>query len=340
MLKHTVLSKSTKKIFNYSFGTLLFIWLCYSLYLQLTSQDNLHLSLEAVSRSLRHNWPAIILIVLLMFVNWGIEAWKWQLLVSPFERLSFRKACYSILAGVSLSIITPNRIGEYGGRILFLKSGNRLKGASVTGVGSLSQFMTTMFLGLVGGCYFIAHFGVVIKGRYGLLGEWLFMAVVLLLFIAALLLYFHLDKLTGIFQKIKWLNRFQHFVEVINTFSNRRLLQVLGLSALRYFVFSAQYLILLEVLGAGIGWGQGFLMLFIIYLCLALIPTIAIAELGIRGELSIWFFGMISTNQVAILAATFGIWLVNLLIPAIMGSILLPGIKVLNEEKAPIKLKQ
>lgn len=343
LLKHVVLSKSTKKIFNYSFGSLLFLWLCYSLYIQLTSQDNLHFSIEQVRQSLYKNWPTIALVVVLMLVNWGIEARKWQLLVRPFEPLSYRKAWYSILAGVSISIITPNRIGEYGGRVLFLKSGNRLRGASVTGVGSLSQFMTTMLFGLIGCIYFISHFGTVISGKYGLLWEWAFLSVVLLLFVAALLLYFHLDKLTGVFKKIKWLNRFQYFVKVINTFTDRRLLQILGLSIMRYLIFSAQYLILLEVFGADIWWVQGFLMLFIIYVCMALIPSIAIAELGIRGELSIWILGLVSSNQVAILAATLGIWLINLLIPAIMGSILLPGIKVLNEEERkagpPVKLK-
>ena len=339
-----MLSKSSKKIINYGFGSLLFIWLCYSLYVQLTRQDNLHLSLEQMGRSLRTNWPAVLLVLLLMFLNWGIEARKWQLLVRPFESFTYRKAYYSILAGVAISIITPNRVGEYGGRILFLRSGSRWKGASVTGVGSLSQFITTMLFGVIGLLYFIGRFGAFpVSGQNLRVWEVLILGVAVVLLVAALLLYFHLDKLTGVFYRIKWLRRFRYFVRVIDTFSNRQLVHVLALSITRYLVFSAQYLILLQVLGADLIWWQGFLLLFLIYLCLALIPTIAIAELGIRGELSIWILGLVATNHVAILAATFGIWLINLLIPAIMGSILLPGIKIFNEEKegkSPINPEQ
>ncbi len=312
---------------------LLFIWLCYSLYRQLTRQENLPLSLSRVKHNLQDNWPALLLVVILMFVNWGIEARKWQILVAPFEKLPFRKAFYSILAGVSISIITPNRVGEYGGRVMFLKSGNRLKGVSVTGVGSLSQFMTTMFFGMTGILYFIFAFDPIqTKRENGLIWEWLFLALAVVLFVMALLLYFHLDRLTWVFQRIRWLRRFKGFVKIINVFSNSRLLGILGLSAIRYIVFSAQYLILLQALGANVLWWKGFMMLFLIYVCLALIPTITIAELGIRGELGIWLLGLISANKVAILAATLGIWLVNLLIPAILGSVLLPGIKVFSEE--------
>lgn len=196
-----MLSKSTKKIFNYSFGTLLCIWLCYSLYHQLANKSHLHLSLQRVQQSFRDNWPALLLVMLLMGVNWAIEARKWQILVRPFESLSFRKAFYSILAGVSISIITPNRIGEYGGRILYLKNKNRLRGVSVTGVGSLSQFTTTMLFGLLGCLYFMYAFEPITIGdtKNGMLWEVLFTAMVAGLLTAGLALYYHLDKLVYLF---------------------------------------------------------------------------------------------------------------------------------------------
>lgn len=116
--------------------------------------------------------------------------------------------------------------------------------------------------------------------------------------------------------------------------------RILRLSILRYLVFSAQYLILLQILGADVLWWQGFLMLFVVYVSLALVPTIAIAELGVRGAIGVFFLSFISANKIAILTATVGIWLINLLIPAIIGSLLLPAIKVLNEEKGLTPLKQ
>jgi hypothetical protein len=105
-------------------------------------------------------------------------------------------------------------------------------------------------------------------------------------------------------------------------------------------VFSAQYLILLKVMGVDMVWWQGFLMIFLMYLIMAILPTIAIAELGIRGEIGLFLFGLISVNKIGIIAGTIGIWLINLVIPAILGSLLLLGIKVLNEEKITGILKK
>lgn len=338
-----MLSKSTKIIFNYIFGLLLFVWLCFSIYNQLRHQENLPLSLEKVKQGFQDNWLGISLVAVLMFLNWGLEARKWQILTHPIEKLSFRKAFYAILSGVSFSVITPNRIGEYGGRILYLHNKHRLRGISVMAIGSLSQFITTLIFGLAGLLFFIPHFSTV--GNYVIPDLWkvAFLIIVILLAIAGLMLYFHLSVIVRVFKRIKWLRRLKVYVRVISRFSDRSLLEVWLFSISRYLVFSAQYLILLNALGANILWWQGFLMIFLIYVVMAMIPTIAIAELGIRGEAGLFFLGLLSANKVAILAATAGIWLINLLIPAILGSLLLPGIKILNGEErteaSPKKIK-
>ena len=67
------------------------------------------------------------LVIVLVFVNWGFEAKKWKLLITPIQKMSFFTAFKSVLTGVTLSLNTPNRIGEYGGRILYVKEGTGLK---------------------------------------------------------------------------------------------------------------------------------------------------------------------------------------------------------------------
>lgn len=343
--KYPVFSKSTKIILNYIFGLALFVWLCFSIYHQLKNQDNLHLSLLQVEQGLKDNWMSISLVLLLMLVNWGLEARKWQILVSPLENISFRKSFYAILSGVSLSVVTPNRIGEYGGRILYLHHDNRLSAITVTAIGSLSQIITTLLFGIVGLIYYTIHYGSVSTAEHGL--SYLWVRIILFgapaLAILGLLLYFHLHLIISIFERIGWLKRFRTYVQVIRQFPAVILRKVLYFSVLRYLIFSAQYLILVNALGAEILWWQGLLMIYLIYVVMALIPTIAIAEVGIRGKIGLFFLGLLSVNKVAILAGTVGIWLINLLIPAILGSLLLPGIKVLNEGKAmtalPKKIK-
>ena len=330
-----MLSKNTKIILNYVFGVGLFLWLSYAIYHQLKYKNDLSVSVARLKESVSEHWFAILAVGVMMVVNWGIEARKWQILTRPVQPISFRKAFYAILSGVSFSINTPNRIGEYGGRILYLKSINRLRGIAVTLVGSLSQFLTTVVLGVAGFVYYLYRFDPLGSLGVDFHGVWNILAIVVAaggtLFVGYL--YFRLDRVAGWLGKRRWLKRFRTYILVIGDFPPPVLWEVLAFSAVRYLVFSAQYLILLEAMGVQMVWWQGFMMIFLIYLVLAVIPTIAIAELGIRGEVGLYCLGLLSANKVGIIAGTVGIWLINLILPAIVGSLLLLGIKVLNEER-------
>lgn len=337
-----MLSKNTKIIVNYIFGIGLFIWLSFSIYHQLKYKDNLHLSLQQLKGNLNdHRWT-IYLVCFMMIVNWGIEAFKWKILIKPLERLSYRKSFYAVLSGVSFSVNTPNHIGEYGGRILYLKARNRWKAISVTFVGSVSQLITTLIFGIAGLSYFLINYETDIPWHILPLSFLKLVIVSLILIITGIIVtfYFHLSLIVRLFEKIKWLRRFRKYVVVIAGYPTHILVKVLGLSILRYLVFSAQYLILLRAMGVEVVWWQGFGMIYLLYLTMAMIPSITIAELGIRGEVGLYYLGLLSANKMGIIAATFGIWLINLVVPAILGSLLLLGIKVLNEDKIGMILKK
>ncbi|TAN11080.1 MAG: flippase-like domain-containing protein [Chitinophagaceae bacterium] len=337
-----MLSKSTKIILNYIFGIGLFVWLSYSMYHQLRYKDNLHISAEKLRQSVGAHQVAIIIVFMMMILNWGIEAWKWKVLINPLEKISFRRSFYAILSGVSFSVNTPNHIGEYGGRILYLRGENRLQAISATFVGSISQFITTLLFGCLGLIFFATYFGADIHFLFLPVFFWKLFVLFCLLMVAtlAIFLYFRLTLIVRLFGRVKWLRRFQKYVVVMAEFPPSMLLKVMLLSMLRYLIFSAQYLILLEIMGVEMLWWQGWTMIFLIYLVMAMIPSVTIAELGIRGEVGLYFLGLLSANKIGIIAGTLGIWLINLVIPAIFGSLLLLGIKVLNEGKMAVILKK
>ena len=64
-------------------------------------------------------------------------------------------------------------------------------------------------------------------------------------------------------------------------------------------------------------------MLFVI----SVIPTIAITEIGIRGSIALFLFGLVSVNAIGILSATFVMWVINLLLPALIGTIFIFSLK-------------
>ena len=118
---------------------------------------------------------------------------------------------------------------------------------------------------------------------------------------------------------------------VLETFDVKVLLRLLCLSLLRYLIFVLQYIFMLQLMQVEQNYWPGFWLITILFWVLAIIPSFAIAELGIRGTVAKALFSY-SLNTIGILAVTFGIWFVNLLVPALAGSILIVGIKLKKEK--------
>jgi hypothetical protein len=151
------LSKRIKIFINYIFGPLLFAVISFSLYRQISKQPDLALRWEQIRLSWQ-DWK-LWAVVFLMILNWGIESKKWQLLVNHVQRFDFTRAFKSVLAGCGVTMLTPNRIGEFGGRILFVAEEHRIKAISLSLVGSLSQLLVTLVMGCTGLLYlrFLSH---------------------------------------------------------------------------------------------------------------------------------------------------------------------------------------
>ena len=77
-------------------------------------------------------------------------------------------------------------------------------------------------------------------------------------------------------------------------------------------------------------WVNGFWTISILFLMLAIVPSFAVADLGIRGKLSTGLLSFYSSNTLGIIGATFGIWFINLFIPALLGSLFILSIKFLK----------
>jgi hypothetical protein len=328
-------NKNIKRIIKYVIAPLLGAWLFYSLYQQIQSQPDLDQSLDLIKEApFGENAWKLWLVLLMVFINWGLEARKWQILVLPIQKMTFFTAFKSVLTGVTLSINTPNRIGEYGGRILYIKEGSRIKAISVSIAGSISQLIITILMGCVG-LFYLLKFKIT-PGEHimGLSFFW----IETLLFISGvvgillMLFFFRLSWLIKLIEKIPAMEKYVQYINVLEAFTPKLLLRLLSLSLFRYITFVLQYILLLQVLNVDIYWFEGFPVISILFLVLAVIPSFAIADLGIRGTFSSALLGLYSSNQVGIIGTTFGIWFVNLFIPALLGSILILSIKFFKEK--------
>ncbi len=271
----------------------------------------------------------VLAVIVLMFFNWGIEAVKWKILVKHIETISFVTAFKGILAGVSLAINTPNRVGEYFGRIIYLREGNRLRAISLTVVGSISQLIITVVFGVFGLLFLREYLTGTTNSSFGLSSLWLNIIIYGASGVALslLLVYYRLSFIIRLIEKIPFVVRFVYFIQKLEDFEWRELSQILLLSLARYGVFIVQYVLLLQVFEVNISVWESCWLTFVMFLIMAVVPTIALAELGLRGQVSLLLFGLLSTNTLGIVLTASGIWLINLVLPALAGSLFILGVK-------------
>ena len=316
---------------NYIVGPLLFIILSISIYLKVKHQSSLQNVKQMFDGAVSPNNIALMAILfLLMLVNWGIEARKWQILVNRIEPVNFFTAYKAVLSGVALSLFVPNGIGDYAGRIAFMHEGNRLRSLTLTLVGSMAQLIVTLTAGLFSLIYLKDYVWQNIEALQGLSAYWVG-AIIFMIAMGAMLMlfiYFKLNWLTVMFEKIPFVYKYRFMVEKLEDIRRRDLTRILWLSIIRFCVFIVQYLLLLHIFSVHINTLDAVCTVCVLFLVLAILPTIPVADLGMRGEAGLQLFGILTTNATGIVATTSGIWLINLILPAVAGSLFIFGIKI------------
>ena len=134
-------------------------------------------------------------------------------------------------------------------------------------------------------------------------------------------------------KRFKWLKNFQYPFEIITRYSVIDLLKVLAIAVFRYVVFTLQFLLILFILEiklsaiylfAGVSW---------IFLFKSIIPSFNfMSDLGIRELSALTFFDSFNVNQSAIVAGSLLLWLINILIPVIIGVYYVLRMKILKSE--------
>ncbi len=297
-----------------------FLLACGFLYLRLAQGDGaLDLS-SALSRAKAGAWlDDLGLVLFLMLLNWGGESFKWRILVRGVEHISPVAAFKATLAGTSIGLITPNRVGEFVGRVLFLAPENRIPASFATAVGSIAQFVTTLVFGTLAFVVPLLMPGDPVQG-YWQTAAWAGLCTVVVL--ASLVLYFAPGLLRAFSARLPIIRKWKEEAAVLEGFRTPTLLVVLLLSALRYVVFTLQFAILLLAF-ADIPIADSIPVIPIVFLFSTLIPTVVLTELGIRGSVAIALLSPGTAQDEGVFLASTCLWLVNIALPAIVGSVVL-----------------
>jgi hypothetical protein len=253
-----------------------------------------------------------------MMLNWTIETFKWQKLILPLQSIEFASSFKAVIAGVSIGLFTPNRVGEIGGRILFLEKGNRTAGAFLSAIGSFAQFVATILLGILGFVMLLILFPE--KTHINpILNKSLAIILTFLLFVL-IWSYYHIKRIVPWLLKFSFFKKREDPFRIISNLPGNTSTAIIALSILRYLVFFIQFFLLLRLFNVPISLIEGFVSISMTYLFMTVIPTTTLLELGLRGSMAIVFIGLFSENIIGIVMASIFLWIINIAVPAVVGT--------------------
>lgn len=267
-------------------------------------------------KSTNVNWYLLLVVLVLSLVNWGIETYKWRFLIQKVQQISFIKAFKFILTGITISLITPNRVGEIPARAYLLNDKENLKHLIYcTFIGSYAQLLLTWITGLIGLCFSLSFINLNIPFSS--------LMAIILLGILLVIAFFY-------FEKIK-LMIFRFFkIEAVVLKHPNQFLFALFYSFLRYVVFFVQYWLILEAFNIHFTSINSLWLIPVCFLIASAIPTFLISELGVRSSVAVLVFGSLTDNNLSIISASVLLWVINIGIPAILGLFGLKELRIKN----------
>jgi len=118
-----------------------------------------------------------------------------------------------------------------------------------------------------------------------------------------------------------FLKKYHRFFDIIGNYSKVELVDIMLFCLARFFTFSCQYYILIHLFIPQIPLYEVLLLTFIVLIIQSALPSLDLVDVAVRSAVSAVVFGYVTNQTVAIIAVFSAIWLINLIIPAILGTV-------------------
>lgn len=264
---------------------------------------------------LNNGFLMLMLSLSLVFVNWGIEAFKWQAITQQVQTIKFSVAFKSVFSGVCVGNLAPGRATEFLGKIIYFNSDNRPAITILHFVNGLFQLIVTVFFG----CMALSNNINLFSGTYSWIADLSIILSLIVLLVFSFMLVF-LNKLINLLTKKLAKKRAFEF----NVKLTRKLLfkLILG-SFVRYFVFCLQFLFVLKIfrnheLNIALCYSM---MLY--FLFTTVIPMISFIEPAIRATIALIVFAGTGFTEIELSLAALLVWIINIILPSAIGYIFL-----------------
>ncbi len=263
--------------------------------------------LKMLQEHVFRSYYTIPVILAFTFFNWFFEILKWKTLANTVFPVSFSEAVRQSLGSHTLSLLTPFKSGEYFGKAVFYPGKIRKKILFLNFIGNAAQLFITLVFG-VAGIYFLAtHYRV--KIHLYKIRRW-----------AAWIGFFLIAVLGGGIRYGQkepfYAGAFRFYQKTVRKVS----LKIVFYAWVRYILFSHQFYFLLLVFGVKIPYDTALMLLFSMYVLATFVPAIHLFDFVIKGSVALYLFSFEAVPPVIIFAISLLMWLLNFVLPAIIGS--------------------
>jgi uncharacterized protein (TIRG00374 family) len=270
---------------------------------------------EVSSALISARLPYLVGALVLVVANIGLQVLKWRYFVRLIDANSSTfETASAILLGITLGIVTPGQIGEFGGRALRHAS---LPVGSVIGLTLVDKVQMMCVMGVAGTISLLVLLQVSMP--LGLL-------VGLIATAGFIFVFFGFRHVVSLIRKFSPALlerlRLREFLAAFDVFKLRDLLTSLAFSLAFYGIIYLQMYLLLNAF-ENVGPQYAFLGFASMMFLKSLIP-ISLGDLGIREASSVYFYSLCGIAYATSLNASLLLFVINILLPSIVGLLFIP----------------
>ena len=269
-------------------------------------------------------WLLLLLIASLVPLNLVLEAQKFRVLMQGVG-LALPAATRRVCAGIAAGIWTPNRVGEYAGRLVGAGPGERTRTVTATLLGGVAQWVPLAVGGVFGAFLVGDGAGVAETGTLLAAGG-----------IGAVIIVLYLTLESAVRWALRWsasyVAREGYFSTAFaktggrlvllvedDVLSPRNLGSVLLLSSARYGIYLVQISLAYLAFGLDVPAVTLVAGVAVLLLVQSFMPVPSAVQMLARAELSLLIWASYTPNPLAVTAASLLILVLNLGMPAFVG---------------------
>ncbi|MGB3464147.1 MAG: lysylphosphatidylglycerol synthase domain-containing protein [Cyclobacteriaceae bacterium] len=249
-------------------------------------------------------WYFIPVLFMMVWLNWMLEAKKWQLITANSSLWDSLKI---VLTGLLFKQFIPFGLGELSGRILADNHTGKLEATGAFMLVGFVQFSISVLFGTFG------FFWLAGQTSFRVASQFTVLLVVTILTIAVSLIWY--KKIATLYRK--WFDK-------IRNVSRKNFYRLVLLSAGRYLVYFIQSVIIYYLFNSAVPLSLIAAGISFVFLAKTIVPSVGfIGDLGIRGFSAVLFFSYFDVQTLPVILAGFSVWVINIFLPSFVALFLM-----------------